>query len=94
MTASAIPDALTPYDTGERLEPQLWPVNDDPDRYGRVDFDDDEGATIVSAQVERLPSGDYRLVVTRVSDVRLVVDIDGTLIPLVGPAVRNQEENR
>lgn len=93
MTASAIPDALTPYDTGERLEPQLWPANDDPDRYGRVDFDDEEGATIVSAHVDRLPSGDYRLVVTRVSDVPLVVDIDGTLTSPVNPAVCNQEEN-
>ena len=93
MAASATPDALTPYDTGERLEPQLWPADDDPDRYGRVDFDDDEGATIVSAHGERLPTGDYRLVVTRVSDVRLVVDIDGTRTPLVSPAVRNQEDN-
>lgn len=28
-----------PYDTSARLEPQLWPLNDDPGRYGRVDFD-------------------------------------------------------
>ena len=48
----------------------------------------------MSAHVERRPSGNCRLVVTRVSDVRLVVDIDDALIPLVGRAVRNQEENR
>lgn len=37
--------ALTPYDTGERLEPQSWSL-DDPDSYGLVDLDDDEGATV------------------------------------------------
>lgn len=82
MTASTIPATLTPYDAGERLEPKLWqedgdPHLDDPDRYGRVDFDDDEGATIASAHIQRLPSGAFTLVVTRVSDVRLVVDVDG-----------------
>lgn len=73
MTTSATLGKLTHYDTGARLEPQLWPANDDPDRLGRVDFDDDEGATIASAYVQRLPSGAYALCVTRVSDVRLVV---------------------
>ena len=32
---------LTPYDRGTRLEPQLWPLGDDPDSYGRVDFDNE-----------------------------------------------------
>ncbi|MDR6868332.1 hypothetical protein J2Y69_002946 [Microbacterium resistens] len=59
MTTSNPP--LGPYDTGVRLEPQLWPVNDDPDRYGRVDFDDDEGATVLSAHVERRADGSHAL---------------------------------
>lgn len=92
MTASAIPATLTPYDTGARLEPYHWPVNDDPDRYGRVDFDDDEGTTIASAYVQRLPSGTYALCVTRVSDVRLVVDVDGEHSLLIRPAAANEEE--
>ncbi|WP_449279747.1 hypothetical protein [Leucobacter sp. GX0328] len=40
MTAS-----LTPYDTGDRLEPQPWHLSD-ADHYGYVDFDDDESATV------------------------------------------------
>ena len=45
--------SMTPYDTGERLEPQLWPTSDDPETFGRVDFDDDEGRTVLTAYVER-----------------------------------------
>lgn len=85
MTASIAPATLTPYDIGARLEPQVWHTDSDPDRYGRVDFDDDEGATIASAYVQRLPSGAYTLVVTRVSDVRLVVDVDGAHALIVDP---------
>jgi hypothetical protein len=49
--------SLTPYDTGERLEPQLWPTSDDPETFGRVDFDDDEGRTVFTAYVERRRPG-------------------------------------
>ena len=55
---------LTPYDTGTRLQPMPWrtqPANlpdpEEADRYGRVDFDDDEGATLVTAYVEKTDSG-------------------------------------
>lgn len=83
----------SPHDTGARLEPQLWPPNDDPDRYGRVDFDDDEGATVISIHVEPLPSGEYALCVTRVSDVPLAIDVDGELSPLIRVATANEEVN-
>ena len=54
---------LTPYDTGQRCEPKVWPAYlSDPDRYGRVDFDNDEGGTVLTAYVESTPEG-YRLVV-------------------------------
>lgn len=59
MTTSNPP--LSPYDTGARLEPQVWPVNGDPDRYGRVDFDDDESATQFTAFGERRSDGTYAL---------------------------------
>lgn len=36
---------LTPYDTGERFEPNVWDTEGDHDRFGRVDFDNDESAT-------------------------------------------------
>lgn len=36
----------TPYDTGERFQPEVWPTSPDkPDSYGRVDFENDESAT-------------------------------------------------
>ena len=61
MSASTIPATLSPYDTGARLDPKVWPVNGDSDRYGRVDFDDDEGATQFTAYGERRSEGSYAL---------------------------------
>lgn len=60
----------TPYDSGERLEPMPWVKGDvaspgglprrvTPDDYGRVDFDNDEGATMLTAYVEPDPTGGY-----------------------------------
>ena len=58
----------TPYDTGDRMEPRPWithqvveqlragrvPLNAEAlDHFGRVDFDVDEGTTIVTIYVER-----------------------------------------
>lgn len=54
---------LTPYDTGARAEPKLWPLTED-DNYGRVDFDNDESATLASVHLEPNPSGGYTLKVT------------------------------
>lgn len=71
---------LSPYDTGARLEPQLWPVNDDPDRAGRVDFDDDEGATLLSAFAERLADGSHALHVELIAgEEDTAVYVDGVL---------------
>lgn len=51
--------SLTPYDQGTRLEPKPWqvqnlnlPDEEEADRYGRVDFDNDEGATGLTVYVE------------------------------------------
>jgi hypothetical protein len=52
---------LTPYDKGDRLEPRPWHVQPrnlekDPEeaaRYGKVDFDNEESATFLTAYVER-----------------------------------------
>lgn len=52
--------ALTPYDTGKRLQPMPWrvqplnlPDEQEAGRYGRVDFDDDEGSTVATVYAER-----------------------------------------
>jgi hypothetical protein len=49
---------LTPYDTGQRHEPQPWSPWDqyahdfDDDRYGKVDFDDNAGETSCTVWVQ------------------------------------------
>lgn len=55
--------AVTPYDTGERLEPRPWVSRERPaqgdDDFGRVDFDDEEGHTVVTIHVRRRHPGAY-----------------------------------
>lgn len=56
--------ALTPYDTGDRLEPHRWRERPtQPEHYGKVDFDDDESSTVATVHIEKTPSGKYRLVI-------------------------------
>lgn len=47
---------LTVYDTGERLEPRPWSL-EHPDRYGLVDFDDDESSTAFTVVGKRWDDG-------------------------------------
>lgn len=51
---------LTSYDTGARLEPHAWAPSV-PDEYGRVDFDNDDSATVVTVWIDRDDAGGYRL---------------------------------
>lgn len=48
--------ALTPYDTGDRLEPRPWPLKVD-EHYGLVDLDDDEGVTVFTVVGKRRDDG-------------------------------------
>ena len=73
---------LTPYDRGTRLEPQLWPLGDDPDSYGRVDFDNDESATVLTAYVEREGDGYAMHVAGMAEPLSLVVDGGGRVVPV------------
>lgn len=63
---------LTPYDTGERAEPYVWlvpytdqvnqpPLTEDEqrDRYGKVDFEDENGEMVATVWIERLSTGAY-----------------------------------
>src|SRR5699024_5543548 len=81
---------LTPIDRGEVYEPKPWDLIDpdtnavDHDRCGRVDFDNDESATLfVTRLVERSPQArdldDLRptLEVESLADVRLTINLDG-----------------
>lgn len=70
--------ALTPFDTGDRLEPHSWPVGGDPDCFGRVDFDDDASATVLTAYAERRADGSHALHVDLlVGDDNTAVFVDG-----------------
>jgi hypothetical protein len=73
---------LTPYDTGERLEPHLWvrgevaspgglPRRACVDDYGRVDFENEEGGTVLTVHVSRTAGG-YTLHVENLTDPILV----------------------
>ena len=73
---------LTPYDRGTRLEPQLWPLGDEPDSYGRVDFDNDESATVLTAYVEREGDGYAMHVAGMAEPLSLVVDGGGRVVPV------------
>lgn len=71
---------LTPYDTGARLEPKLWvnPVSIDRaallgEDYGKVDFDNDEGATEFVVHAEREGEG-YVLHIDNLSETPLRVE--------------------
>lgn len=59
---------LTPYDTGERAEPKLWVGSrqglgktNDPDDWGKVDFENDSGETIAVVYMQRDADGGYTL---------------------------------
>lgn len=59
---------LTPYDKGTRLQPMPWHVQprnlpdpEEADRYGKVDFDDDEGSTVATLWIERQEDNTYVL---------------------------------
>lgn len=81
---------LSPYDTGAVLEPRPWhvqPLNlpspEETERYGRVDFDDDEGQTIFTVRAVRVSNG-YSLEITS-------LDPDTNLIPrIIEQALKGQ----
>ncbi len=76
----------TPYDLGTRLEPLVWvkdgitgqenPRPSEPDDYGRVDFDDDEGATIATVHIESDPQAAEHVYVMKI-DANAPVIIHG-----------------
>jgi len=88
MSDYAITRPLTPYDTGDRLEPHQWvkgqvatpsglPRQAEADDFGRVDFEDDEGSTLLVVFAEPDGAGGVRLVVEGRVPVT-VVRVDGS----------------
>lgn len=82
---------LTPYDTGVRAEPHVnsLPTNDElaaapplqrvllEDRYGRVDFEDDESHTLCQVWLERTDEGQEILHVQPLGADVILVQVHG-----------------
>lgn len=69
--------ALTPYDIGDRLEPVPWSL-DTHDRYGLVDFDDEEGTTVLTTVGKTFDDGsEGYLLSVRSGAFTPTVEIDG-----------------
>lgn len=54
---------LTGYDTGEVLEPVTWSTSSNPDDLGKVDFDNDESATVASLRIVKDPEREDHYVI-------------------------------
>lgn len=94
---------LTPYDKGARLEPKPWHVQPRnlPDRfeearYGKVDFDDDEGATRLTAHVARNEDEAYTLYayVHDAEPPTVKMTVDGQEALLIQPSAALREKVR
>lgn len=91
-------DAASPYDTGARLEPHPWVHGGttgsryqrpaEPDDYGRVDFDDDEGTTIATVHIEGSADAPEDVFVMRISANApvLIYGPDGAVIGIANPS--------
>ena len=95
---------LNPYDTGERLEPHVWvngevaspgglPRRTTDDDYGRVDFDADDGTTILTLYIERADNG-YTLNINQHGDDYLHVTGANRAPVLPGPKEAPDPEYR
>lgn len=91
---------LTPYDTGARLEPKPWNVRPepgiaqadiDPDAYGRVDFDNDEGATVLTAYMEPDGNGGYTLHLDA-DEAVVAVAFNGVALGMIPAAEPDEDE--
>src|SRR5262245_42107357 len=72
---------LNPYDTGEIAEPSIWQHGrKEYDRYGRVDFDGDDGSTLATVYLHRNGDGEYVLdIYAHHDDVRVARE-DGVCV--------------
>lgn len=83
-------DKLNPYDTGKRAEPKPWfrgewtpedyaamsPIERtiEEDRFGKVDFEDDEGRTVATVWIEKGADGEY---VVHIADENPRIEVHG-----------------
>ena len=68
----------TQYEAGWRLKPRPWPVGP-LESYGKVDFDDSEGKSVLTLYIQRGPEEGY---VLHVEHLAAPLRVDGTLLRL------------
>jgi len=68
----------THHEAGWRLKPRPWPVGPS-ESYGKVDFDDSEGKTVLTLYIQRAPEEGY---VLHVEHLGAPLRVDGTLLRL------------
>lgn len=67
---------LTPYDTGDALEPKPWPFESG-NQYGLVDFDDEESRTVFTVLGKPQDQGaDFLLCISTYTDAPSI-EVDG-----------------
>jgi hypothetical protein len=81
---------LTPYDTGARCEPHVWPTPTqltleksspdaraiEEDRFGRVDFDNDEATTVCTVHIERGEDSRHVVVIGNLRHEKPIIAVD------------------
>lgn len=81
---------LTPYDTGTRCEPHVWLTPTqlaleksspdaraiEEDRFGKVDFDNDEATTVCTVHIERGEDGRHIVVIGNLRHEKLFIAVD------------------
>lgn len=82
----------THYEAGWRLKPRPWPVGPS-ESYGKVDFDDGEGKTVLTLYIQRATEEGY---VLHVEHLAAPLRVDGTLLRLspVPPVDREADDFR
>lgn len=68
----------TKYEASGRLRPRPWPVGPH-ESYGKVDFDDGDGKTVLTLFIQRGPEEGY---VLHVEHLAAPLRVDGTLLRL------------
>lgn len=76
--AGEIAHEPTQYEAIGRLRPRPWPVGPT-ESYGKVDFDDGEGKTVLTLYIQRVPEEGYIL---HVEHLAAPLRVDGTLLRL------------
>lgn len=75
------------YDAGWRLKPRPWPVGPS-GSYGKVDFNDSEGKSVLTLYIQRAPDVGY---VLHVEHLAAPLRVDGTLLRLSPAPIVDRE---